>query len=224
LTPQKRASVRPERRKRLLENGQVSEAKAQMPGLKDLPTDALRRRARRVWGDIALHEHQPREAVRYLQPVAEFFETTNEQAQFYARVAQLYVAQGENEQALHAWQRCTELASQEDTVPSPLAQDCLFQTGRLHFVQQHYQQALTVYEALLQRFPDSSRRDQIRFYMAESFRQLEDEPHMLEQLQVLLDHAQDPFWQQIAQEYKDHAAWREQFEERLAAFHNTFTK
>jgi tetratricopeptide (TPR) repeat protein len=224
LTPEQRAEAVLERATILLENEQVSEAKAQVAELTDFPTDALRRRARRVRGDIALHEHQPQEAARYLQPVAELFATPSEQAQTYARLAQLYADQGEYEPALQFWQRCTELASQDDSVPSALAQDCLLQTGRVHFVQQHYQQALAVYDTLLQRLPESDRRDQVRFAMAECFRELEDGPHMLEQIQALRDHAQDPFWQQIAQEYQDNAAWHEQFKERLAAFHNTLTK
>jgi hypothetical protein len=40
----------------------------------------------------------------------------------------------------------------------------------------------------------------------------------------LRDKAHDPFWQQIAKEYEQNAAWRERFHERLAAFHNTLTQ
>lgn len=224
LTPESRAEAALEYATMLLKNGQIREAKAQVTALKELPNAALDRRRRRVLGEIALDEQQPAAAARYLQRLADLFETVSEQARMQARLAQAYANQGEVEQALQAWQRCAALAAQDDTVPAALAEDCLFHTGRLHFAQQHYQQTLTVFETLLHRFPENSRRDWVHFYMAESYRQLEDEPHMLEHVQVLLDNADDPFWQQIATEYAQSAAWRERFHERLATFHNTLTR
>jgi tetratricopeptide (TPR) repeat protein len=223
LTPEQRAEIALERTMVLLQNGKANEAKAQVAGLEELPNDALERQRRRVLGEIALHEQQPAEAARHLQPLTELFGTVGEQAHMQARLAQAYAAQGEPEQAMQAWQQCTTLLNQDTAGLASLAEDCLFQTGRLHFAQQHYKEALTVFEALLQRFPESSRWDLIHFYMAESFRQLEDEPHMLEHIRTLRDKAHAPFWQKIAEEYEQNAAWRERFHERLAAFHNTLT-
>jgi tetratricopeptide (TPR) repeat protein len=224
LTPENRAETTLEYAMMLLKNGQTREAKAQVTALNELPNAALDRRRRRVLGEIALHAQQPAEAARHLQRLADLFETVSEQARMQARLAQAYTDQGETEQALQAWQQCAALLAQDDATPVSLAEDCLYHTGRLHFVQQHYPQTLTVFETLLQRFPESSRRDWVHFYMAESYRQLEDEPHMLEHVQMLLDNAHDPLWQQIAKEYVQSTAWRERFHERLAAFHNTLTR
>jgi tetratricopeptide (TPR) repeat protein len=224
LTPQNRAETALEYAMMLLKNGQTREAKAQVAALKDLPNAGLDRHRRRVLGEIALYEQQPAEAAGYLQRLADLFETVSEQARMQARLAQAYADQGEVEQALQAWQQCTALLAQDDTVPASLAEDCLYHTGRLHFVQQHYPQTLTVFESLLQRFPETSRWDWVHFYMAESYRQLEDEPHMLEHVQALLDNARDPLWQQIAKEYAQSTSWRERFHERLATFHNTLTR
>jgi tetratricopeptide (TPR) repeat protein len=224
LTPEQRAEIALERAMGLLQNGQANEAKAQVTALKELPNNALGRQRRRVLGEIALHEQQPAVASRHLQPLTELFEAVGEQAHMQARLAQAYAAQGETEQAIQAWQQCTTLLTQNTVGAAPLAEDCLFHTGRLHFAQQHYKEALAVFETLLQRFPESRRWDMTHFYMAESFRQLEDEPHMLEHIRALRDKAHDPFWQQIAKEYEQNAAWRERFHERLAAFHNTLTQ
>jgi tetratricopeptide (TPR) repeat protein len=224
LAPEQRAEIALERAMVLFHNDKANEAKAQVVALQKLPNDALGRQRRRVLGEIALHEQQPAEAARHLQPLADLFGTVGEQAHMQVRLAQAYAAQGKTEQAIQAWQQCVTLLTQEAAGSAPLAEDCLFQTGRLHFVHQHYKEALTVFETLLQHFPESSRWDLVHFYMAESFRQLEDEPHMREHIRALRDKARAPFWQQIAKEYEQNAAWRERFHERLAAFHNTLTQ
>jgi len=220
LTPANRVELTLNRASVLLRNGQRAEAQAHLTPVQQFPEGAMRHRALRMLGDIALQEGQPAVAARYLQPVETLFPSGGQQAQILARLARAYEAQGEIAPALQALQGCVKRATQEVASPLPLAEECLLQSGALHVAQQQYPPALAVYQSALQLFPRSRHRDWILFRTAEIYRQMEDEPHMLESLQTLQANARSPFWKRVATEYTNDQSWRQRFHERLAQFHD----
>jgi len=119
---------------------------------------------------------------------------------------------------MQAFRKCAEVPDAGER-----AETCLLRAAVLHAAQGQHEQALALYERVLQTFPHSD-NEGLLFRIAESHRQQFDKAQMLATFTRLREHTQEAFWQKVATEYLEQAQWQERLQERLATFQNTLMR
>jgi tetratricopeptide (TPR) repeat protein len=97
-------------------------------------------------------------------------------------LGQAYEAQGETDKALQTFHKCTAILNAGDP-----AETCVLRAAILSAAQGQQQNALALYERVLQTFPNSN-KEGLLFRIAESYRQQSDTAQMLATFTRLREH------------------------------------
>jgi tetratricopeptide (TPR) repeat protein len=224
VTPPQRRVVALEQAHALVAEGLLQEAKkllqSALPGAEGTPREHMLL----ALGQLALQTGQPTEAVQYLLQGLDAVSSPPERAILFARLGEGYVALGQEQEGLQAFQQCKEIATAAAPHPFPTAAACMFRAAELLLAQRQYQPALAAYQQLLAAFPQTSHRDWVLLRIAALARGLPDLEQMQDTLAPLRDTSAGPLWQKVATEVLEDAAWQQQFHERLAEFQNTLMR
>ena len=222
--PQQQAKLALEQAALLFKQGKLQEAKSLLVPLVQSAEAGLRGRIVLLLGQIALQEGRPAEAVRYLSMPKELLDAPAERAFMLALLGKAYAAQGDKEKGLQAFQKCAEVTGEGEPGRPPVAETCLLHAGGLLFERQQLQPALSMYQALLQSFPQTPHRNWVLLRMAAIHGDLADAPQRLGTLETLRDTAKNSLWQKVATESLDEVAWQKRFHELLAEFQNNLIR
>jgi tetratricopeptide (TPR) repeat protein len=179
----------------------------------------LLRQALLLLTEHAQQAHMAHDLARYGEMEEALLTTPAQRTKFLTLLGQAYEAQGKPMQALQVFRRCAEVPEAGD-----MAETCLLRAAALHAARGQHQDALSLYERMLQLFPHSNGTPGLLFRMAESHRQQTAPAQMQAIFMQLRQNTQDTFWQKVATEYLEQAQWQERLHERLAVFQNSLMR
>ncbi len=221
LTPQLRAKTALLQAILLFQSGQLAAAKTLLTPLEQFREETEKRKALLLLGKITLQEHHPQETLQYLGMEGSMFSTPEDRVTLFYLRGKAYQELGEKNHALDAFRQCAENPSGEESAFPSLPEQCLFQVGDILLGQNKPREALEIYQTILDRFPQSTRREWTLFQIAHIYRQLHDEQGLKKTLTLLREHTNSPFWQAIAMEQLNDFQWRKRFDPLLAEFQKT---
>jgi tetratricopeptide (TPR) repeat protein len=206
----------------LFQSGQITEAKRLLTPVNQFTEAWNRGKALLMLGEIALQEQYPQEALDYLTKETALFTAPAEQTTLFYLQGKSYQMLGEDAKGLKAFQRCTEISGEaKDSALSAIREQCFFQVGDILMRQHQYPEALSLYQKILQAFPQSTRREWTLLQIAQIYRHLSDEQGVITTLTTLRASTNSPFWQLVATEHLHDFQWQKQFDPRLAEFQNS---
>src|SRR5215813_2181551 len=217
-TPIQRAHIALSQATLFAQNGRDEVLTALLHPLQQFTDPTMRGQALLLLIDSAWRAQRADDVVRYADSGEAILTGAVERTKFFTILGEAYEAQGEVNQAVQAFRKCTEVPDTGER-----AETCLLRAAVLQAAQGQHKPALALYERLLQTFPDS-RQEGVLLRIAESHRQQFDKAQMLATFTRLREHTQDAFWQKVATEYLEQAQWQERFQERLAVFQNTLMR
>ncbi|RMF89194.1 MAG: hypothetical protein D6736_08875 [Nitrospinota bacterium] len=199
----------------LAEEGRRSEAQALLLPPEHFSGSPLFGAVLFLLGKLAFQEQRFEEAVHYLTQAEPRLDDPSDQLRLLILLGKGYQALGKSRASQQAWQRCVDRIPSQTEAP-PAAEECFLLLADTFFTQQRYQEALSLYEQVLSKFPQSPYRDQVRFRMVQIYARQKDEKGIEQVLAAI----EQPFWQRMAQETLQDLRWQKQFAPLFASFQN----
>jgi len=217
-TPIQRAHIALVQAMFFAQNGRDEVVTALLSPLQQFTDPTMRGQALFLLTESAWRAQRTDDVVRYADLGEAILTDPVERTKFFTILGQAYETQGEVNKAMQAFRKCAEVPDAGER-----AETCLLRAAVLHAAQGQHEQALALYERVLQTFPHSD-NEGLLFRIAESHRQQFDKAQMLATFTRLREHTQEAFWQKVATEYLEQAQWQERLQERLATFQNTLMR